>query len=301
MPDTASVLAPSFVRALPSSSRPLAELIDRLRTPAERGLAFALHETTSAARPYLLAGIHGAIGGTMLVVVPTADVAERTFADLTYYLSDTDARTVSLVRARDEAVGALDSPSERSARMTLLADLCANKPQIVVVPVAALRQYVMPCATFRAETQTLRADDEPGFDTLQQTLYRLGYDRVDVVSAAGEFAVRGGIIDVFPATAEQPVRLEFFGDTLESLRPFEIQSQRSEDTIASVTIVPWLEVLRDDALRANVLARATGESNVISAVRAFLAQGNDVPEPWIGYAYDERTTLLDYGSTRMRS
>jgi len=298
VPDSASVLAPSFVRALPSSSRPLAELIERLRTPSDRGLAFALHETTAAARPFVLAGIYGALGGTILVVVATADVAERTFADLTYYLGEAESRSVALVRARDEAVGALDSPSERSARMSLLADLCAGKPQIVVTPVAALRQFVMPCATFRAETLTLAAGDEPGWEALQKQLFRLGYARVDVVSAAGEFAVRGGILDVFPATAERPVRLEFFGDTLESLRPFEIQSQRSDEGVGRVTIVPWLEILRDDGLRENVLRRATGETNVISAIRAFLAQGNDVPEQWIGLAYDERATLLDYLDAR---
>ena len=294
MPDAVSVLAPSFVRALSSSSRPLAELIERLRTPSERGLAFGLHETTAAARPYLLAGIHGALGGTMMVVVPTADVAERTFADLTYYLGEPESRAVALVRARDEAVGALDSPSERSARMTLLHDLCANRPQIVVVPVAALRQYVMPCDVFRAETLELTAGDEPGWEALQQRLFRLGYTRVDVVSAAGEFAVRGGILDVFPATADRPVRLEFFGDTLESLRPFDIASQRSDDGIERITVVPWLEILRDDALRENVLRGAAGEANVVSAVRQFLAGGNDVPEPWLGLAYSERATLLDY-------
>ena len=294
MPDAVSVLAPSFVRALSSSSRPLAELIERLRTPSERGLAFGLHETTAAARPYLVAGIHGALGGTMMVVVPTADVAERTFADLTYYLGESESRTVALVRARDEAVGALDSPSERSARMTLLHDLCANRPQIVVAPVAALRQYVMPCDVFRAETLELTPGDEPGWDALQQRLYRLGYTRVDVVSAAGEFAVRGGILDVFPATADRPVRLEFFGDALESLRPFDIASQRSDEGIERITIVPWLEILRDDTLRENVLREAMGEANVVSAVRQFLAGGNDVPEPWLGLAYNERATLLDY-------
>ncbi len=81
----------------------------------------------------------------MMVVVPTADVAERTFADLTYYLGESESRTVALVRARDEAVGALDSPSERSARMTLLHDLCTNQPQIVVgtgCGIAAIRDAV---------------------------------------------------------------------------------------------------------------------------------------------------------------
>jgi transcription-repair coupling factor (superfamily II helicase) len=294
VPDAPSTLAPTFVRALSSSSRPLAELIERLRTPADRGLAFALHETTAGARPYLLAGLHRALGGTIFVVVPTADVAERTFADLTYYLGPADASTAVLVRGRDETVGALESPSDRSARMTLLADLCARKPQIVVAPLAALRQYVMPRERFERETIELARGEEPGFDALAERLYRLGYDRVDVVAAAGEFAVRGGIVDVFPATADRPVRLEFFGDELESIRPFEIQSQRSDDAIETVTIVPWREIVRDDALRANVLARATGESNVVSAVRAYLAAGHDVPEPWLGHAYDERTTLLDY-------
>jgi transcription-repair coupling factor (superfamily II helicase) len=298
VPDAASTLAPSFVRALSSSSRPLAELVERLRTPADRGLAFALHETTAAARPYLLAGIHGALGGTTFVVVPTADVAERTFADLAYYLGESEPRTVALVRPRDDDVGALESPSERSARMTVLADLCAGRPQIVVVPVAALRQYVMPCARFHSETLALRTGDEPGWDALQARLYRLGYARVDVVSAAGEFAVRGGILDVFPATTDRPVRLEFFGDALESIRPFDIQSQRSDETLDAVTIVPWLEIVRDEALRANVLARITGEPNEISAVRAYLAQGHDVPEPWIGYAYDERATIFDYLDAR---
>jgi len=230
----------------------------------------------------------------MMVVVPTADVAERTFADLTYYLGESESRTVALVRARDEAIGALDSPSERSARMTLLHDLSANRPHIVVVPVAALRQYVMPCDVFRAETLELAAGDEPGWDALQRRLFRLGYTRVDVVSAAGEFAVRGGILDVFPATADRPVRLEFFGDALESLRPFDIASQRSDAEIERITIVPWLEILRDDVLRENVLRDAMGEANVVSAVRQFLAGGNDVPEPWLGLAYRERATLLDY-------
>ncbi len=299
-----TALAPSLVRALPASSRPLAELIERLRTPlppnrtdpsaSTRGLAFALHETTGAARPYLLAAMHGALKTTVFVVVPTSDVAERTFTDLAYYLGEREPQSVALLRARDETLGAIESPSERSARMTLLADLCARKPQVVVAPVAALRQFVIPRGVFEGAAFTLRPGDDAGWDATLQRLYRLGYARVDVVSAAGEYAVRGGILDVFPATADAPVRVEFFGDEVESVRPFELQSQRSSGAADAVTITPWLEVLRDPALRENVLARATGEPNAISALRAYLASGADVPEPWLGLAYDERATVLDY-------
>jgi len=290
-----AALAPSLVRALPASSRPLAELIERLRTPlGARGLAFGLHETTSSARPYLLAALHNALKGQIFVVVPTTDVAERTFTDLTYYLGEHAASTVALLRAREETLGALESPSERSARMTLLADLCARKPQVIVAPVAALRQFVVPRRVFEDASFTLRAGEEAGWERTLQRLYRLGYARVDVVGAAGEYAVRGGILDVFPATADQPVRVEFFGDEIDSVRPFALQSQRSTGTLDAVAITPWLEILRDRRLRDNVLARASGEANVISALRAYLAGGADVPEPWLSLAYDERATILDY-------
>ena len=290
-----AALAPNLVRALPASSRPLAELIERLRTPLEgRGLAFALHETTAPARPYLLAALHGVLKGQIFVVVATSDVAERTFTDLTYFFGEREPGSVALLRARDETLGAIESPSERSARMTLLADLCARKPQVVVAPVAALRQFVIPRSVFEAAAIALRTGLTAGWDATLERLYRLGYERVDVVSAAGEYAVRGGILDVFAATADTPVRIEFFGDDVESIRPFELQSQRSSGSLDAITIAPWFEILREERLRENVLARAAGEANVISALRAYLAAGHDVPEPWLGLAYDERATILDY-------
>ncbi len=291
-----AVLAPSLVRALPASSRPLAELIERLRTPLTEkgGHAFALHETTSTARPYLLAALHNVVKGQLFVVVPTTDVAERTFTDLTYYLGEHAAETVALLRPRDETLGALESPSERSARMTLLADMCARKPQVIVAPVAALRQYVMPRRVFEEASFRLRRGETTDWDATLARLYRLGYSRVDVVSAAGEYAVRGGILDVFPATADLPVRVEFFGDEIDAIRQFEVQSQRSNAELDALHVAPWLEILRDEPLRANVLARAHGEPNVVSALRAYLAGGADVPEPWLGLAYDERATVLDY-------
>ena len=261
---------------------------------AKGGFSFALHETTSSARPYLIAALHDVLGGQIFVVVPTSDVAERTFTDLTYYLGERAATSVALLRARDETLGALESPSERSARMTLLADLCARKPQVIVAPVAALRQYVIPRRAFEDASFELRAGAASDWDATLERLYRLGYARVDVVSAAGEYAVRGGILDVWPATADTPVRVEFFGDDVESIRAFELQSQRSTAPLDAITVTPWLEILRDDALRDNVLARATGEPNVVSALRAYLAGGADVPEPWLGLAYDEQATVLDY-------
>jgi len=216
------------------------------------------------------------------------------FADLLYYLEEDEPRTVRLLRSREETVGAIESPSERSARMALLGELADGVAGIILAPLGALRQYVVPRERFRRERFTLRINDEPGWDATLERLYRLGYRRADVVSAAGEYAVRGGILDVFPASADAPVRIEFFGDTVDSIRPFNLESQRSEGSVEAIEVVPWTEIPRDEALRARVLDRFTGPQNVALALRAYLESGADIPEPWLSLAFDERETVLDY-------
>ena len=257
--------------------------------------AFSLHETTQSARPYLYAGLFRALRVPFLLVVPTADAAERTFADLTYYLADdAGSDNVVLVRPREESVGVIESPSERSARMTLLADLAAKRNMLAVVPVAALRQYVMPSDIFAAATFILDVGSDFGFEELQDRLYELGYHRTDIVAAAGEYAVRGGIVDVWAATANSPARVEFFGDEIESIRSFDLGTQRSTESLAQLTVTPWSELLRNEGAQARVAARISGTPATMSAARAYLASGADVPEAWLSLAYDERATLLDY-------
>ena len=200
--------------------------------------AYVLHETIAAVRPALLAALQRELGGTLLAITATPDAAERAFADLLYYLGESSDR-VALLRSRDESVGAIESPSERSARMTLLADLVEDAPRIVLAPISALRQRFAARERFESGRFELRVSEDPGFDAVQQRLFDLGYTRTDVVSAVGEYAVRGGIIDVFAATAETPVRVEFFGDTVESMRAFAIESQRSSESVEVLPVTPW--------------------------------------------------------------
>jgi transcription-repair coupling factor (superfamily II helicase) len=231
-----------FLASLTQSSRAFASAVERIRSlraiAGKKPGGYALHETIPAARPALLAALHAELGGTLLVVTPTPDAAERNFADLLYYLGDRSDR-VALLRSRDEATGAMDSPSERSARMTLLADLADGAPRVILAPIAAVRQHLMSRARFEESRFTLAPGDEAGFERLQRQLFDLGYERCDVVSAVGEYAVRGGIVDVFAATADAPARIEFFGDTIESLRTFAIESQRSSETIDRLAVTAW--------------------------------------------------------------
>jgi len=281
----------ALLDVLATSPRALAPLIEALRTGAG---VYSAHETIAAARPALLAALYRALQRPMLVVTPTPDVAERAFADLLYYLGESEPEQVALLRSRDEALGAIESPSERSARMTLLADLASGTPRIVLAPVVALRQYLMPRALFDRARFEVRAGEEAGWERLQERLFALGYVRTDVVSAVGEYAVRGGILDLFAASEELPTRIEFFGDTVESIRPFDLATQRSEGERARIDVVPWSEIPRDGLYRERILERYDGPAPVRASLAAYMESGSDVPASWLPLAHDERATLLDY-------
>ncbi len=218
--------------------------VQRLRAlralPGRKPGVVAIHDTIPAARPAILAALQRALGGTVLAIAPTPDAAERAFADLQYYLGDR-SDIVSLLRSREEAIGAMESPSERSARLTLLAELADANARLVVAPIDAMRQRFMARSDFQSRRFVLRAGDDAGWEPLIERLFHLGYARCDVVSAVGEYAVRGGIIDLFAATADAPVRIEFFGDRIESMRTFAIESQRSSDLVPTLAIAPWTD------------------------------------------------------------
>jgi transcription-repair coupling factor (superfamily II helicase) len=263
--------AASLLAALSESSRAWQTAVERLRSlrglPGRKPGAYTLHETIAPARPPLVASLQRALGGTLLVVAPTPDAAERAFADLLYYLGEGNG-LVALLRSRDEAIGAIESPSERSARVTLLADLTARRPRIVLAPIAAVRQHLMPRSEFEELSFVVRTGDEAGWERLQEQLFALGYARSDVVSAVGEYAVRGGIVDLFPATADAPVRIEFFGDRIESMRSFAIESQRSSEHLDTVAIAPWSDGTQQSATIFEYLA---GDATIVLEEPATIA------------------------------
>src|SRR5690606_1400942 len=109
----------------------------------------------------------------------------------------------------------------------------AEKGLVVVASVRAAVQRLSPSSP---EPVSLRRESEIEVPELARTLAELGYQRTDRVEARGEFAVRGGIVDVFPAQAEDPVRIDFWGDVVDDLREFAVGDQRSADEVEVVDI-----------------------------------------------------------------
>ena len=101
---------------------------------------------------------------------------------------------------------------------------------------------------YRQLALVLRTGEEIPLDDLVQHLESIGYEKREPVEMVGEYSIRGGIFDVFPAEAERPVRVEFFGDTVESIRQFDVESQRSVLKVPAAPLLPLAEYPRSRAL-----------------------------------------------------
>ncbi len=150
-------------------------------------------------------------------------------------------------------------PATVGRRLAVLDRLCrpeahAEPLLAVVAPVRAALQPMDPALGRRAPIELDGAWD--GFDRLIERLAELGYARTPQVETRGEFAVRGGIVDVFPTAGDHAVRIEFWGDDVESMRTFTVADQRSTERVGRVVIDPARELVIDAELRERARDRA---------------------------------------------
>ena len=195
------------------------------------------------------------------------------------------------------------SPGVGASRMAALSALAARKktehtPLLVVATVPAVIQRLPPRDAIAAASYSARTGRDVNIADLERYFAVNGYVRASTVSERGEFAIRGGVIDVFPPGADEPVRLDLFGDTLESIRAFDPETQRSTRQLASIELLPVSEALLD----------ADGVSRFRKGyVAAFGAAGDDPlyatvseggrrsgMEHWLPLLYPRMETLFDY-------
>ncbi len=130
-------------------------------------------------------------------------------------------------------------------RATGLWRIVTKRIGVSVAPVSSLLHRVANPNYYRQLVLTLKQNDEVPLDELAAHLRRIGYEAKEPVELTGEFSVRGGIVDIFPAEEDQPIRLEFFGDTIESIRRFDPATQRSVSRLAEARILPLVETPLD--------------------------------------------------------
>ncbi len=259
VPDLAAL--PRLLHATGSFAT-LRERLGPVAAPAMHGRHAGLTAIPHGAKSFLAAALALDEGGERVCwVARDAEIGDRVAEELGAWLGDPalvavlEPRT-SLAYERSELV-----PDETAARVAALAAWRDGSAKVLVASVQALLQATLAPGDLPAALRTLRPGTRIGLEPLLAELFDRGYTPVLEVAGRGEFARRGGIVDVFPPSAPLPVRMEFFGDEIDSLRAFDPTDQRSVGPVGEVTLLPATEFLLPDggadAIRAR-LGRLVG-------------------------------------------
>ncbi len=226
-----------------------AALLERLGDPSRPGPSAGRHAGLTCvphgAKSYLASALAmgGVTGERVCWIARDAEIGDRVAEELGAWLGDPAAVAVleprtALAWERSELVA-----DETAARVAALAAWRSGKARVLVASVQALLQHTIAPEALPAEPRVVRRGARLHLDAFLRELLDLGYAPAVEVAGRGEFARRGGIVDVFPPSSPLPVRLEFFGDEVDALRTFDPADQRTIEPIDAVELLPASEVL----------------------------------------------------------
>ena len=180
------------------------------------------------------------------------------------------------------------SPEFKVERISTLNSLIVDNKNIVVTNLMGALRYLPPKKLWMESNIKLSVGMDINRDLLLEKLYNLGYERETIVNGTGKMGVRGYVIDVFPTSSENAVRIEFWGDTIESIKYFDVETQLSLDELKNVTIYPFTEFILEkyplDAIRKQKFLAYYGNVSIISEY---------IDDPIICY-YDYNTLINSY-------
>ena len=297
------------------------ELIEILTTHpsgSESGSASSENENTALpwltgvhvpSLAYLLSGLaEDAPETSFLVVLPTHQEAEKIVQDLPAYGFKDAQFFPDIENLLYDGV----APSKRviAERMNCLHSLMDGKRTVAITCVKALMHRVLPKPILESAFLRVNVGDEISPDKIVEVLVRNGYQRTDLVELKGEFARRGDILDVYPLVANEPIRIEFFGDEVDIIRVFDPTSQRSVKELKSVMFSPMREILIvDEAIEtwrteANQLIEDDTSAkfrNEIQEITERLVSGVNLDglEALLPILYPNASVLTEYLSDRI--
>ena len=240
--------------------------------------------------------------GRLLVLVADDVAMARTQAAITFFDQDMECLAFPAwdCLPYDRVSPSPDVLNQRIGVLSRLLEKRAHgQSQIIIATVSAFLQRVVPRSVLEGRYLNINQGDMKSPDEIINFLGCNGYINTDTVMEPGEFARRGGILDIYPADSKMPFRLDFFGDEIESIRTFDEHSQRTTGKAKSLSIIPLGEIYLDDESISKFRSQyreifsITGDKDPlyesISAGRRYLGM-----EHWLPLFHDKLETLLDY-------
>ena len=269
------------------------------RTPALSVGLSAIHKA------HLAAALGLDTGRPVLVLTDDDSAAARFSADLQGFAE----KPVLQIPARDLVMVDVVGVSRGYEQRRLAALDALPQAAFAVASVQAAAQRTLPPAALQGAVVTIAAGEEAPLDGLTQQLTRAGYERCIQVEGAGQFSVRGGILDVFPPQAEHPYRVEFWDDEVDSIATFDVGSQRRLEQVETLRCLPCMETLPHlapggvngltKAVRGTLSTRRKKHKDLAANIERDaerLEQTGSLPaaDKYLPLVYPEMATLLDY-------
>ena len=261
-------------------------------------------------RSHMIAALHKEIARPLVIICQDDIAARRTQEELKCFLGD----TVPVLPNRELTLydAAVVSRAWEQKRLRQLFDLASGKTPIQIFTWESLSQRTMPPKTLLRAAFRLETGKEYPIDDLLARLTDSGYSRCAMVEGPGQFAVRGGILDIYSPAADRPVRVEFFGDELDTMGYFDPDTQRRTENIDELVVLPvgetqprlhagGMEGLCDD-LR-HIIARQKRRKNINEALISTLTKDlekyenglqNPASDRYMALIYPEVATAMDY-------
>ncbi|MFC1825008.1 transcription-repair coupling factor [Thermodesulfobacteriota bacterium] len=251
---------------------------------------------SGSARVFFVSRLLAELDRPCLIVLPQAKAANRFYRELEFFLPRLCTSNISGERRLYDIpiydisplTGLSPHKDVVTRRLQGLYSLTAEPNPIIVSSIEALISKVLPKKALIKSLEFIEVGEELDRDELLHRLHANGYLRTSLVEDRGDYSVRGGVIDIFPPLRSQPVRLEFWGDHLESLRLFDPLSQRSTGHLEEIVLLPASEIILEPGNidRARSMGRLPGDFN----------RGESFPgqEAWLNHFYTTPDTLFDY-------
>ena len=262
-----------------------------------------------SSRAYLSALLGQQLQHTALFITPTSKDAEELYEDLLFFqqvgVLPWNREQIHLYSQWNIAPYEHNSPHREivSERLTVLDKLRNNERLLVVAPIEAVLHRSMPRDELERYTLYLGFGEELDRDKFVATLVDTGYKHTHLVEGRGEFSVRGGIIDLFPSFSENPIRVEFFGDEIESIRKFDPETQRSFEELELINILPGREIVLSErsskTAKENIEERISEVGASLNTIKTLMNHIDDqifFPgiEWYAPYVHGKLESLLDY-------
>ncbi|MFB1051071.1 transcription-repair coupling factor [Paraliobacillus sp. JSM ZJ581] len=282
------------------------------------GLSSGLNEQlvsglTGSARSLLVTALQESTDRPILLVTHHLTQAQQLFEDLIKMSDDRSNIHLYPINELITSEMAVASPELRSQRIQALTKWSQSEKGILVAPVAALKRMLPPKNYWNDYQLTFEVGKDIPVSTYLKALTHMGYHRVDMVASPGEFSLRGGILDMYPITEPNPIRVELFDEEVDSIRLFDAESQRSLEKKKQVIIQPATEILLTDQdllIGAQRLEKALADDlkktyDPSAAEKLSQSITHDIERmnqqerfqelaKYIGFFYEQKTSLLDY-------